>query len=336
MALPLPTSFISLRLAPDQERKGFLTYSHYLAGAAGLIKQTYGSDAKELYAATFAAATKLTASIGGRQISDSERESAHRNLRGAWNTLLLLDHQANSTDGAHEIKNAWTPVQAWYAVHNALSALIAVQTPTARFKHSLSRQEAAKLITNRQLMPYPWGIHVRSDWSQKLDHHFHGHMNHPGVTAVSNLAIPRPETYEAHFRNLLSTTADQACRDKFSSARKAKEQAGHAARLSAAEKQAICSDVGATTLFDFLYRLRVRANYGDIDTFVIGCSSALEARRFTRDLLIVADTSTAIVEAILMRYLGKRRLTQLLERVAKGHGNPPILRNRLETWRGSA
>lgn len=321
----------AVTIPPVEEHKRFNTYANYLKCVSELISAEYGSEPAERYGGVLNATQVLASKVGGRKVSDAERALASRNIRGAWGTLVTLAQQATSSDPVYELKNAWTPVQAWYAVHHGMCALTALLTDVTRFSHTLSTREAAKLIDTRSLMPYPWSAYVTTTWFEKdFRHRFNGFKTSPA--AVSNLASPTTSTLEDHYAKLLTTTASQRCLQKIKDKRAEKSKNGRAGRISDAEKRPICEVAGSTTLFDFLYRLRVRANYGDVDTFVVGCPSALEARQFTRSLFRISDSTLAVIEALLLRYLGKKRVRGLLEQAYYRYGKASVLGMRIDAW----
>lgn len=74
--------------------------------------------------------------------------------------------------------------------------------------------------------------------------------------------------------------------------------------MSREAKNEIAKRLAPTTVFDLFWRLRVKANYEDADTFVLGASGLPDARAFADSLAILADASVAALEALIIRYVG--------------------------------
>jgi len=83
------------------------------------------------------------------------------------------------------------------------------------------------------------------------------------------------------------------------------------------------------TLFDALYRLRIRANYGNLDTFVEGCESVSEAQAFAGALHVVIDATVATLESVLVAYAGDHLLVSTLEDMERRVGDDSTIAVRL-------
>jgi len=86
-----------------------------------------------------------------------------------------------------------------------------------------------------------------------------------------------------------------------------KTKAGKPAKQIAVSRQnEIYSDMSTTTTFDFLYRLRIRSNYRDADTFLSGNFGTGSINAFYEDLASLARCSLQALETITALALGEK------------------------------
>jgi hypothetical protein len=79
-------------------------------------------------------------------------------------------------------------------------------------------------------------------------------------------------------------------------------------RLTQEERRHTRSSVPPATLLDYLYRLRIRANYEDAAVFTDGPETSEQSRAFRRDLCILASTTMLMSELAISRTVGKAQL----------------------------
>lgn len=67
-----------------------------------------------------------------------------------------------------------------------------------------------------------------------------------------------------------------------------------------------------TTLFDCLYRLRIKANYRDIEAFLGALHIEKWAIDFNTALIEISKTSLLIIELLISKYMGKENFEKLV------------------------
>lgn len=67
-----------------------------------------------------------------------------------------------------------------------------------------------------------------------------------------------------------------------------------------------------TTLFDLLYRLRLRANYDQADAFLSGALSPSDAEAFHHTLCMIVASTLLVVEVYLVHRVGRTALETAL------------------------
>lgn len=98
--------------------------------------------------------------------------------------------------------------------------------------------------------------------------------------------------------------------------------------LSRDERENISDKLSATTIFDIFWRLRMRTNYDDPDTFVLGATGKLDAFRFGNSLVIIINATVTAIEALISCYIGNDMLEKFIKRYelkTKSQINIPII-----------
>lgn len=83
-------------------------------------------------------------------------------------------------------------------------------------------------------------------------------------------------------------------------------------RLTGTQLQALASGLSPTTLFDLLYRLRIRSNYDEADAFVSGAVTSLDASAFHAALCDIVAATLLTVEIHLAHQTSTVTLRQAL------------------------
>lgn len=253
-----------------------------------------------------------------RYIFDTTRERARKSvkrnpsppidviesrLRRGWSHLLSLHRDAEAPDFYAEI-NAWTPAKAWYAIHHDFTALLPFVSPGAkRLDHDLTTSEAAKLVARQKLLPPPFSHWVLGAPPE---------TKYPSLEGppqpISNLSDPRSTEFADQIALLLRSTAEERLELR---RRKWLRENPQRKRLSPGTRKEWARALKETTIFDFMYRLRLRVNYQDADTFVVGAPSDDTARWFAGNLLLVTDSLMAAVEAVLCTYVDAQEIIKI-------------------------
>jgi len=95
--------------------------------------------------------------------------------------------------------------------------------------------------------------------------------------------------------------------------------------LSRLEINRTYKKAGPATLFDVLYRLRIRANYGNVDAFVEGCGSLNDAKEFAQAIYVVVDATAATLEALLQAYAGSALLASVITELSRRHSTEEVV-----------
>jgi hypothetical protein len=307
--------------------KAFTTYFHYVSNLAEYLKQSHGTDSAERYGNVFDLTLACSSAISQRMVGEADASRARQHLGWSWSNLVCLHRDASSED-FFEAKNAWTPAEAWYSVHHAFCSLRAISQSASNSTHEATARHAAQLIAQQKALPYPWNAYITSTHNRGEIVQYHGFQREP--KEINTLARTSTDTFEDRYALMLKTTATRRAEDKLKKRRASKVRIGRTRRnVLREEKRTVYEQLGPTTLYDLLYRLRRRANYGDVDTFVTGSSSLPDARKFAHSLEVITDCTVATIEALLSLYMGNDGYKGILTSYAKRHRGSDILSSRL-------
>ena len=239
-------------------------------------------------------------------------------LRNAWGTEVLLN-APRVIGGADLISfaNHWAVVQAYYAVFDALNALLVVGHPNPPRTHTtLLRWAANEVGSPRSPFVAPW------TWrsSGPLNAYTYDGFP-PGFTPdtrASTIATVSDASAPHILAKALKTTRDRKVDERRADWLKGKKTKAGTKRknLTRGELLAHSAAMEPTTLFDLLYRLRIRSNYDDADALLSGALSSTDAADFHAALCDIVGATLLTVEIYLSHRVGVYGLENALRPLA--------------------
>lgn len=260
----------------------------------------------------------MAAEVDLRQVRSS--------LTNAWGTEALLAQALvlPDSDELARLVNQWAVVQAYYAGYHAAQALIVARGDRRPANHPGTQKQFASVWCDRSIDLAPWSLGADR----------HGWRNHHGRPIDDSADHQALATHETKWhlackalRTTREDTFEEAYRRKRIDVKKARrknwrdeEERRVAARkvprkqpkwwntrgkLSAEEAAAVRRGVRTYSVLDYLYRLRIGSNYDDASVFIDGPASAMEARDFTRDLVLVTSATMLVHEMHVTQLVGK-------------------------------
>ena len=256
------------------------------------------------YNAAWCLRTQQSCSLGGEQSRleafqklkpspNCDREAVKRHFQRGHLTLSLM--QQIPVDEMPEFAMAsalWLPVQAYYAVHGFSLALLAATLNAVSMPqtHGAFMKVAADRIVNG-LFPQSFSAVLRRGYDGWK--HLPGDLtgvpdSRAGIRSGLNLKHPDEATREAHIAQCLDTTRRRLIEGKLEDARTKDRKSGkRKGRLSSQRQASIADSVGPTTVFDYLYRVRIKSNYEDTTMYQQGSEHAdmlIELVKSTQEL----------------------------------------------------
>ena len=209
----------------------------------------------------------------------------------------------------------WLPVQAYYAVHGfGLAAHISLcGTSNEPRTHNGFINEAAERLV-KGLLPDPFSVSVSAGFKgcHYLDPKLDGLEIGSVSSGISNLSQPTLVTRKHHMYRCLSTTRERLIDEKLSRARARHPRPGKTRRnLRREEKRDIARGVPATTVFNYLYRIRLRSNYEDPELFLFEDDDREIALRFVIGVQEMAKRMCWLLNSVVETRLGPTNYEQL-------------------------
>lgn len=265
------------------------------------------------------ASDKVPASIDTDQIA--------RSLRNAWSTelLLALPGQWADEDEFMRLSNSWGVIQAYYVGYHVTQALWAAKGNPRPQSHPKTQAIYASLWVDRPLSVGPWTLGVNHKGIRNVAA---GVNIDPGIHTWSGCDSDSDAWSLA--TKVLRTTRGEAVKDATSAkrdqGRNARQRAwqqeedrriaaGQRARrqpsfarpqLTLDEKEAVDRGIRTYTLLDYLWRLRVNANYDDAAVFVDGPSNDVDSYFLHKRVAFIASGMALLAELRIEALVGRR------------------------------
>lgn len=238
-------------------------------------------------------------------------------LRNGWATEVLLNApRALGGGDLVSFANLWAPVQAYYAVFNSFTGLAHATIANPPQTHAKLLTWAATAAAG-PLTPFvvPWTARVGGApgaWT----HHDFGAA--PLDLKISNLTAPHPTNAPSLLALALRTTrAEQIreIREGWIRAQPLTKAGTKRKTLASSALTANANKMRPTTLFDLLWRLRIRSNYKEGDAFLSGALSAGDAAAFHDALCDIVAATLLTVEVYLAHQVGAANLVACVKAV---------------------
>ena len=245
-----------------------------------------------------------------------DRDRLSQFLTLAWGSELQLRLSGLQDSSVLRYSNAWAPVHAYYAVYMSAQAWFAAMRLSKMVdNHTGSLNLLSNQVRQRSLFPPPWNVTCKgcTDLSSIS---FSGHpTTAPIYDRVEPLSRPSLEAFWPRFGMLLHTTRDRRLKrivDEWKRQRNRK-------RLNRSDKERIVEKLPATTLFDFFWRLRVRANYRDVKAFLMSSVEDFWHEEFYNSVLAITECSCTLLQSLVARYAGKSEVIAMMGEFVEAH-----------------
>jgi hypothetical protein len=283
--------------ADTDEAKTFTTYMFYWDSLAANVELTHGTEPTASVLADLNAQTSFR-SLAGKGKPQNPVKVRELLLNG-WTSELRL-HLIPPGDAARLwIGNHGAPIDAYYATSRLASAFLLMRDNALPETHSGLLRAVSSLVSGQRLLPHPWDLTCLSIKPAT----YGGFQQAPG--SCSNLAT-NADPYD-RTAMLLRTTRERGVATKVKEMKKRLKTQ----RAPNGESKRQDDKLGATTVFDFTWRMRTRSNYGDPGMFHVG---TLTEDRSTAYATAVRSWTTATMG--LFEALVAQRAPALLEESA--------------------
>jgi hypothetical protein len=320
---------------PDSEHnRSFRTHSGYLAAFRYLAFEGRRYGERDYQLGKLAA---RSLNIYGDQIKPVrvavDTETVCRCLHRAWGTETILCTTAALSADADLLRLAlaWGAVQTYYACYGAAQAVLVAEGKPRSEQHNTTQNQVVDLWAHRGFSLAPWSLAVTEPGARMACPA--GFLNGPSRPLDLSLhpwaIMERGQEWDRAAKALYTTREDRVteamrqARDskkkervrvwkreealRLAAGRRARKAADAALpRLTSIEKASVRSRVRPFTMLDYLYRLRVKANYIDDELFSQGPDSDLEAEAFATRMQDIVAATLLVHELRLGKLLGPK------------------------------
>jgi len=309
-------SMLLLKLPTHKEadrEHSFQVLKNYMCASAYCVEQTHGSlDPGSLLSVQ--RSLPAYRRIQRRALTD---EGALRQaLILSWASRLQLGLASwIDQDDVIAYANAWSPVHAYYCVYGAVRAWSVAQGQPLN-DHAAALRTISQAAAERGTLPVPWSVACVG--SPHVDEPVGFTGLPPGVAfdnRVQLLGNADPALAWLRFLKLLETTRKAALDLRYKDWCRQHERKNTFAH----EKQDIAKRLVPTTVFDVFWRLRVRANYRDAESFVMVMGVPQWHRQFHDALLCLTDLTTLLVENLVVQQVGLGAYEKIAEDFLRCH-----------------
>ncbi|MEX2209987.1 MAG: hypothetical protein WD603_01495 [Patescibacteria group bacterium] len=311
---------------PDEDAKAFVTYKNYADAFLWIAKDQYPTFTDQ---ATFISAQPGASKARPTDIKPEEIASL---LQGAWSTeLLMAESLETATNAAIRYANVWSPIQAYYAVFSAGRAYLKAAGSKATSHRSVLNDLTGRL-SRRDLALLPWN--ATANGCPQIDQVTYQNLGTTAGLDISNLTVPRStETAWGVFAKSLKTTRADQCEEDFSNwirNEKPKTATGKRRKnVLKADKERIAGKLPSTSIFHLMYRVRIRANYKQTDSFAVGAITPMDSRKFYESQMELTARNLFTFECLVLGIMGRRFLRAALLKLASIKNPPPAI----ERWK---
>jgi hypothetical protein len=236
-------------------------------------------------------------------------ETVQRHLEIAWVGEIALRLPASiGSDAAFRYSNAWAPIHAYYATYMLLQAWFDANGMTGLADdHTATLRSISAMIKERDLFPVPWSVLASGNvlGGECV------YLNEPSAdvcaAGVQVLSIPigLPGAYSdaefwARYGTWLRTTREarlEVREDDW------KRKNGRR-RMDSQKRRQFAASLHPTSLFDCLWRLRIRSNYKSVETYLARFVRDDDARRFHKALVQITRANLFLLECYVARVVG--------------------------------
>ena len=323
--------------AVREPREEFVTHCSYLRGFSTIISLASVGHSRAPNVdvlrglSAVVQASQSYASVTRAAITDVNYVGLRRALRNAWGTELLLASAASHDDDLVGVANNWSVVQAYYACYHAVQALTLARKQPSPKTHDAVRNQYAEMWVTRGTDGFaPWSLGWQLDQCNNV----------PADAALpklySNLQGSDEDNCWSFAAMALKTTRVEPLKKREKNLRRAKKadarkvwQATQVVRakegkrptkaptalpyLSADEKTRIDAEFAATSIIDYLLRLRVRSQYKDPTMFTDGPINPWESREVHEHLVRITASTLLLHEMHIARTISKAQLGTLVQ-----------------------
>lgn len=294
--------------ASTGESLSLITYYNYIRAWNIAYEKRYGSgnSSINLFNERICKLAKCSPNKNVFTTSFDEKDYA----RGLLTFILMRNLPVDTYPILTFSANLWLPVQSYYAIYGVGLALLKtlLQDPP---KNNRGFRSSFNDVVLRNLFPYPFNG-LCEGGPEQADFSFRNlETSATSVKAQRNIANPVEDTIDDFIGKSLSTTRERNLGERVKIQQGKEVRPGRTRRnLRREDKVKICNKEIGTSLFDFIYRMRLRSNYHD-PMMYLSANDKSSALSHYKDLLRLTEVLIEGINTLIEFYLGKKELDKI-------------------------
>lgn len=312
---------ITIRFHTKEEQelsRRFTVHRNYLGSIELLTGTLYGhGDDQALQLVDTQRALPAFARIQRRKPTAADIADVRRLLAISWASETQLRLANFGGDSLVRYANAWTPIQAYYAVYMSIHAwLVTAGMGSLVDDHTSTLRTVSSLLVAPGVLPHPFQVTCagcpelgqRQIGGTPADANVNDHFE--------NLAGPTIGDFYPRLAKMLETTRDL----RLARLRKEWLRQNSRQRMPNAAKLTVAGRLHPTSVFDYLWRLRIRANYGDVSAFLMSGVDDRSHGAFHSGLVSLASSLCLLIQSLIVQRIGPETYATALDDFASGGG----------------
>jgi hypothetical protein len=291
-----------VRLPTEEEieqTNRYKTYLNYICSIGQYIEQT-----KPLDLVGIVTSTDSFQKINCKKSIDSEKIA--KLIRNSWFTEVQLN-LSEVLPEFNVYSNHWAPVQLYYSAYTATRALFEASGKNTPGEHTTNLKELSREISQRpDLFPQPWKTLCAGNSDVNLTY-----PNLPEgicIKRISSLTQYTSVPFWDSYALCLKTTRERQLLKSIEDWKSINKRK----RISPDVKMRISGNLQPTSIFNFLYRMRLKSNYEDIDPLLLSIQSEDDSTNFNKSIRIICWNTLLVLELLIARYIGKKRFDEIV------------------------
>jgi len=303
----------------EEAKIKFEVYTNYLWGLSYYIKQKYPSYSD----------IKSVVKISQKDnISCSNIEEVRKFLFNSWNSERILNAPTEYKTGNSFLKfaNHWSPVLGYYSIFLCFQSLLIAANEGVILRHEVFLEKVSSYI-KKQKFPfiYPWDI-LCDGCSYYKAENFNFTVDRGEILTLSSLCNPSRVNEAVFMAKILRTTRTK--QESYREGRwkeegrfRTKKEDIPKKNYGRKEKLAVSQSIAPTSIFNFLYRLRLRSNYEDADIFFLGDRDESDVNNYFFSLQNITSYTLFFIETIIRQLVGDDLFYMIIESFDKMSGS---------------
>lgn len=265
-----------------------------------------------------------------KERKDVNTAQVEKSLRNAWGTEAILRLSGRfAADEVLSLANAWGVVQTYYVFYHSTQALAVASGAPRPESHPKTQRMFNDRWVRKPGSLAPWGLGLDVGGFKNADESV-AESVHPWEMFSPRRSWPFAgmaiqTTRRRQLRGKVREMREGKRREKrkawlreeelrvAAGRKKRKEPSFSLPHLTAEEKERASELVGAVGVMDYLWRLRIGANYEDSAVFAEGPEDERESRTVFVALCRLTSTTLFLHELFIQQYIGRERMRSMVD-----------------------